>query len=939
MQNKIISREMVYYCGEDEKKINLTGKENSLSVEERLEFLKTYSEMATSWYDDSDLDKKAVSQEETESLLKKVSSSAAETQIRSIINFDTMNAYAVQKQEKYKNIHCYCGAYFKNGEFIFPEKEVRPTPCVLYELESPKKEMTVSFKVYISESYRCVSDKRCGTAQGARIIELRSGTLDKVKLSLFNTGEITAMSEDMWDPVYTDVGNINFGEYNSFEIDVADSVTVTINGKTTENIKCTVDGEITEIFFDGGMFPRDEWRVAELIIDGVLIKLEKNISVKEIKEEIGEVKLPYAIGGVKNKDKQLYLEKSFYIKDFENAILDIESLDPCGKVWINGNLVLDTDSFMHHKIPVGKFLHKGENEIKIMVEPRAPEVYYFWHRHNDCYNGWFSGNVSIAFTSETYIDCVKVETKEVTPRVSATAKIKLNKKIKGKIKLCAKEIFPIEGEEIFLGEKEIHRKEIALSFENDLKLWEEKSPVIYEIRAVLKDESGKEIDDFAVETGFRTIRQKNGEVFLNDKKILLNGALLMQFLPPFDEVPINHNCPTDFQIAMQALALKNMNGNFLRLHILGYGTNDTRFARVCDRLGIMLAWTTRLIDSLEEIAWKWSWKEKAFFVKQIEDVVNHPSVIMYEGSNEYHARELPAVDAMYDEFTSEIKKVDKTRLLSPCSHLYYGGEIYNLGCSYYNDNGDKNQDKVPVKSEKGWKDPLVVRSAHTYSLLCGYGHPWYEMREQKWTEQAEMLKSKKHSYLITEFAVTALANPNTPEAKANVYVESYERPNELVILNRFFEQSEWRESQAYQAYCAFNAVKHMRNLGVDGMAWCCLMSGANNGSYLKPVIDFYGYKKLGYYALRDAYRETYACLEGVDVSYGKGDSLVPIILNTSEEGVYKLKIIVSDKNGNKVYETEYDNVSIENGKITYLPGFIPNWEEKGCYCIEFQLKK
>ena len=67
----------------------------------------------------------------------------------------------------------------------------------------------------MSEKYKCVSDKRCGTAQGARIIELRSFTLDKVKLSLFNTGEISAMSEDMWDPVYTEIGNIIFASHSS----------------------------------------------------------------------------------------------------------------------------------------------------------------------------------------------------------------------------------------------------------------------------------------------------------------------------------------------------------------------------------------------------------------------------------------------------------------------------------------------------------------------------------------------------------------------------------------------------------------------------------------------------------------------------------------------------------------------------------------------------
>ena len=455
---------------------------------------------------------------------------------------------------------------------------------------------------------------------------------------------------------------------------------------------------------------------------------------------------------------------------------------------------------------------------------------------------------------------------------------------------------------------------------------------------MLYDKAEAVMDDYVVETGFRIIEQKNGSIYLNNHKILLNGALLMQFLPPYEEIPINHNCPSDEQIAKQVLMLKNMNGNTMRIHTLGYGTNDVRMAEICDRLGIMLIWVTRLIDSLESLVWEGAWLERNYYGEQMKELLNYPSVIMWEGSNEYHPKDYRVVDRMYDAFTELINSIDSTRLICPCSHIYYGGGLYDLGCKYYNDDGTLGQDGNPKKSGKGWTDEKVVRSVHTYSMLCGYGETWASMRKQDWKWQDEMLKSRKHSYLVTEYAVTALANPNTTEAQSNPYVESYEREDEIKIFGRPFKQAEWKESQAYQSLCAFNAVKKMRSLGVDGMLWCCLSSGANDGSYLKPPIDFYGYKKLGFYALRDAYRDIYACKSDIDISYSVTDTICPMIINASQQGRFELKISILNQEEEVIDEAFYGafRVSEEEYKKELRP-FKPKWEKEGLYTIRCEL--
>ncbi len=118
--------------------------------------------------------------------------------------------------------------------------------------------------------------------------------------------------------------------------------------------------------------------------------------------------------------------------------------------------------------------------------------------------------------------------------------------------------------------------------------------------------------------------------------------------------------------------------------------------------------------------------------------------------------------------------------------------------------------------------------------------------------------------------------------------------------------------------------------------WCCLMSGANNGSYMKPPIDFYGYKKLGFYALHDAYRSIYAAKEDIDLAYGSEDSILPLILNCTDGGEYDLVISVFNENDELLDSKSYLSVNIGNENMV-LEKFRPNWKEPGYYTLKFEL--
>ena len=379
-----------------------------------------------------------------------------------------------------------------------------------------------------------------------------------------------------------------------------------------------------------------------------------------------------------------------------------------------------------------------------------------------------------------------------------------------------------------------------------------------------------------------------------------------------------------------------MNANVARLHILGYGTNDERWAKFADRAGCMLIWTTRLIDSVESVFLNDKWDMAEAYATQLKEVRQYPSIIMWEGSNEACGL-LPQVDKMYDNFVSAVKAVDKTRLLCPCSHLYYGGGLYDDSadnCEYYQENGLADQDGNPAKSSFGWLDKSVVRSAHTYAITLGYGCEWEWLVEQPWLSQEAMLKSKDHAYIVSEYSIIGRMCPYTKEAKTYFNPDSYELVNEYASLDRRLNNDEYELSQAHQALCALYANKKMRILDADGMLWCCLTGGANDAAYLKPIIDFYGYPKLGYYVLRDYYKKNYCTIDCDGPFWGENSLIKPVLL--AEKGDYDVRVTVK-QDETTVFEKKY-SVKNENWITPLEPCVVP-FEKEGYYTVVTEVEK
>lgn len=940
---KLFSHDYFYYNPEFKKEhTDFTG-DDSFTPEMRMDYLKHYAKFLKDYYKLSENPKEVVTDNELSQEMSALDLSAPLPQVSQRLELNTMTASLQKRAEVYKGWQLYTNkTNVDNNTVIFKSDNLPPTGAAAYYFDGSKRIKELSFSFYMDSLYNAEIPGGILDTTYGRTVELRSGIEDALKLQFYSNGECYARLGNSC-PYHLKnvfVGNFEFQKWQTVTVTLSDNnFTVNINGAVTENLALSSPLNPDTLYIGCGMFNVGDWQFEPLKIcfddNTVSDFFVPNNDTKAETEALGEVSLPYSVGGFANRNKYLILEKEFDVKGLKSAFLNIESLDPCGRVYLNGKLIAETNGFDSFETEITDYINIGKNNLKIVVDPRAPEVLFNWHRQKDAHNGWFSGVVWIDFYNKVRITDIEALTLAASGN-NVKCNIKANVSENCEIKAYLRKIFPQKETESFIGSLRIKDGKINEIIDLCADLWSPNSPNIYSLRLEAVDGQADIIDDAVCETGFRTICQHQGKILLNGKPIVLTGALLMQFLPPHSETPITHICPTTEQVLWQELMIKRMNGNTMRIHILGYGTNDARYARIADRLGLLLIWTTRYIDSVEQMALQSYWAAEKGYLKQIKDRINNPSIIIWEGTNEYHPT-LSDIDRIYEAFVPVVKEIDTTRLLCPISHLYYAGDmIPKPNCAFYNDDGTADHNGNKATASRYWTDELVVRSAHTYEVLLGYGTPWHKMRNQEWSMQDELFKSQNHAYIVSEFAVTARQNPNSNKAQEFFNPYSYEFPDENVLGFQFKEE-EWQESQAYQAMAAKFNVKIMRIHDADGMLWCCLMGGANDGGYLKPPIDCYGYPKYAFYTLKEGYTKLYAADSSLDAVRGEGIIISPTLFGTEKNGKYNLTVSIADESGAVIDKRSYANIKGDS-QNTQLPTFKPNLTKAGYYALLFELE-
>ena len=171
-------------------------------------------------------------------------------------------------------------------------------------------------------------------------------------------------------------------------------------------------------------------------------------------------------------------------------------------------------------------------------------------------------------------------------------------------------------------------------------------------------------------------------------------------------------------------------------------------------------------------------------------------------------------------------------------------------------------------------------------------------------------------------------------------MQSYEWEYEENSIGRKLDAEEWKISQAFQAFSAWESMKKQILLGYDGFSWCSLESGANMFTYQKPLLDAFGVPKLAYYANKQAFGRMWAASNNVDVVYGPQDQIQPVIFNLDAPCKANLIIELKNEQGKTVEKKTIKNIDVKgNGNVTPVESFRFKNKREGVYFIVYQLVK
>lgn len=205
---------------------------------------------------------------------------------------------------------------------------------------------------------------------------------------------------------------------------------------------------------------------------------------------------------------------------------------------------------------------------------------------------------------------------------------------------------------------------------NKPKLWSPDSPNLYDFK-VSWNVSDKWVTHYE-KFGIRKIETKGTELYLNGKKIWLQGIAIHQ-----DYAGMG-SAVTDSAIRSDLERIKKLNSNFVRL---GHYPFSKKYLDICDEIGL-LVWSEipTWQNSREELASEQMWNEwvKPHLDDMIEQYYNHPSIIFWSVANEISqvwggAKEHQEIINYIKRSTDYVRSLDDTRLVSYASAASTGG--------------------------------------------------------------------------------------------------------------------------------------------------------------------------------------------------------------------------------------------------------------------------
>jgi hypothetical protein len=656
--------------------------------------------------------------------------------------------------------------------------------------------------------------------------------------------------------------------------------------------------------------------------------------------------LPAVRGGFREAGSDLLLRRQVKLPAAKRVWLEVEALDPSGEIYLNGKLAATVTNRKPVFVDVSSIARSGRNLLAYRVNHHTVTNACL-HAPADIAIGWSAGRTTLhVLDTDVGLRDLRVHTAVLDSKGVADQMHRLvldnagKEAFTGTLEISYRSWFPVEGAIVSMrrmpvkvGAQATCEVEMNIGVVSP-ELWSPERPALYAVSARLLDDRDKPIDDIVTTTGIRTVAQREGMFLLNGAPAMLNGAQIMGFRPvPALEntAKYNRRAPA-LSLMSELLAIKNMGGNLLRIHAHAAmttpdGIHDPRIAEMADQLGVALMWGSP--------AWLREGDERLIGCDDmgayIRDVYNHPSIVIWEMSNHPNRfKQDPGPErthAFVKRTVNAVLAYDTSRLISPTTFWQH--------TSYANDLGTLDRKGRPITPVAEYTHPLVTRG--TQDAVTGDGAEWSKLRSWPSGFTADCLKNNIRAWFNFEHEESAAqANWNLSKGWPWHHLRSYEERYEKGSIGRVLDFNEWRASQGWQAFSAYESMRKQIYGGVDGFSWCTIEGGANSGTYEKPLLDPFGYAKLAWHIHKMVFQPVLAGSVDVDTVYGPNDKITPCVFNLGPARVVNLTLTVKSVAGVILDKKTFKALKLAAGRsLLRLPPVRPVLPVKGLCVIEY----
>lgn len=407
-------------------------------------------------------------------------------------------------------------------------------------------------------------------------------------------------------------------------------------------------------------------------------------------------------------------------------------------LWLNGHYVgYSEDTFDPSDFELTDYIVEGENKLAVRVWKWTSSS---WCEDQDFYR--FSGIFRDVFLYA--VPCAHVEDLSVVPTLNDTfdegtlsvsikadgdgiASVKLYELGDLSVEKYDRAKLLLEEFDIELRDKEIC--EGSCNVKNPL-LWSAEKPNLYEVKIIVKDTHGNEIEFISQLAGFRRFEMVDGLMKLNGKRIVFKGVNRHEFSSITGRVP-NRN-----EVIKDIVTMKKNNINAIRT---SHYPDDSMLYELCDIYGIYMiaennleshgtweAYNKGYVDldfvvPKDKPQWREMMLDRANSCYQRDK--NHPAILIWSCGNESFGGK-----TIY-EMSQLFRQLDKHRL------VHYEGVFNDRS---YNDTSDmESQMYTPVAgiekflAEHPEKPFICCEYTHAMGNSCGAMHKYTELTDRE----------------------------------------------------------------------------------------------------------------------------------------------------------------------------------------------------------------